>query len=346
MTFLTFVLIGLSALLTWVLPSVANSIQRIGGPDSVGAEFQYVLVCGPRWLFLAVVLGVLVVRDSFRWVNNNKGIQFLVVFGVHGAVGILSALALLCLREPDGLIRAGFWVFSMGVPIIIMVYAIAALDAPGVMTPVWARALMTAVGPLALVGCVLAVQIHWQWDRAARDKAEVSAREAREALAKRVAEFQTLPKNAPLIQWLPYVDAPDEEIRESAVRAVAARETLVPDLLALLKTEDRVVALRYMWLRMPDAPDILAEPTRDSIGQLAEWSGPRLEKHDPGDMRKIADACEASVVLADHFGSSGVDFRPVMSRLKASLGDHPSEWTDQVSQMVQGWLTEHTAKTP
>jgi hypothetical protein len=190
------------------------------------------------------------------------------------------------------------------------------------------------------------VQIIQREDRASRQQAEEGARPAREAHARRLAELKALPNDAPLIRWLAFLDEPDEDIREGAARSIAARPTLVADLAALLRTDDRVAALRYMWLRMGEAPDELAKPTRDSIGGLVEWSAEHSATRDPGSPDPIDDACEATVALADHFRDSGVDFHPAIVRLSVFLDEHPKESTERGRSLLHGWLNDHPGTTP
>jgi hypothetical protein len=346
MTLLTYLLIGVAALLTFVLPSLAGSLQALAGPDRAGSEMYYIFICAPRWLVLAVVLGVIVARGGFAWVSRHTIFQWLAVFAVHGAVGVLSALALLSLRGGEGLVHVGYCVFSIAVPVIVMLYAVLVLASPGVPMPSWARGLMVTVAAVTLVGGILAVEITDRTELAARQQAEDSARPAREARLRRLAELEALPKDAPLVRWLAFLDEPEEDVRESAVRSIAARPTLVADLAALLQTDDRVAALRYMWLRMPEAPDELARPTRDSIAGLVEWSRGRPATQDPASRPSIDDACEAAVALADHFRDSGVDFHPAIGRLSSFLDEHPSDWTERGRSLLHGWLNDHPGTTP
>lgn len=59
---------GLAALLF----VFASDMQRLAGPDQGGAEIQFLMLAIPRWLLLSIVLGGLIARGAFEWVNPSR----------------------------------------------------------------------------------------------------------------------------------------------------------------------------------------------------------------------------------------------------------------------------------
>src|SRR5262245_59897416 len=93
-------LLPLAALLTLPLFPLVDSLRRAAGPDRSGADIQFVFLCVPRWILLAIALMGLVPRGAFDWIPGPRG---LIVFALHLAMGIVSLGALLSIDRPSAL---------------------------------------------------------------------------------------------------------------------------------------------------------------------------------------------------------------------------------------------------
>src|SRR5689334_24430085 len=96
-TVVGFILIALAALLTLLLPPLAVSINQ--GHDAAAAGLQYFFVCIPRWLIVAIVLSLSIARGGFGWVSRSVAVQCLVVLALHVALGVVSGLSIIGMRD-------------------------------------------------------------------------------------------------------------------------------------------------------------------------------------------------------------------------------------------------------
>jgi hypothetical protein len=210
----------------------------------------------------------------------------------------------------------------------------------------------------------------WRFDRADRatqaaGQAAAQAERARWMQAQR-AKLQQMSPEAPLIDWLPWLDGSIEELVTPAVAAIRARPALTSELDAMLRSEDAPRALQFMWLWMPDPPVELAPAVRDAVVGLTPWAlrsletpantapltapGEQGDEYPPRRPVDLSSACQAAIVLADKYEATGLDFRgPVTALLRAletkalpeeQLG---SDATYQPRAYLRDWLARKEA---
>src|SRR5262245_4284949 len=80
------VLLTFAALLTiWL--GIFFCLPLPAGPDRAMMGITCFFLQTPRWICMAIVLGFCVARGALTW-PASRGLQFLVVFIVHGALGL------------------------------------------------------------------------------------------------------------------------------------------------------------------------------------------------------------------------------------------------------------------
>jgi hypothetical protein len=186
-------------------------------------------------------------------------------------------------------------------------------------------------------------------------RAYVSAREAEEqqAYQEKLSAFQALRIESPLRSWLAYTEDPADEIRSAAVDSIRGRPGLHQELAEILRSDEPLPALRWLWLWSPDRPEALARALHDAASGLPEWARRRFDDVDTANDADVGTACEARVVLVDGFRDSGLDFRPPIEALSAFLNSRalPEEQmsydrTYQARSMLQYWFNAHVADAP
>jgi hypothetical protein len=171
---------------------------------------------------------------------------------------------------------------------------------------------------------------------------------------------------APLAEWLPWLDGSIEELVTPAVNAIRARPALNQELEAMLRSDDAPRALQFTWLWMPDPPAELAPAVRDAIVALPPWAlrsldesrhagsgreaGADRDDYPPRRPVDLSSACQAAIVLADKYAETGLDFRgPIEDFLRAlesralpeeQLGSDP---TYQPRAYLRDWLARRAA---
>jgi hypothetical protein len=275
--------------------------------------------------------------------------QWLAVFALHGVSGALSIGSFVGLRFGPPLAHFGTWIFGYGMPVLLTVYVVAVLVAKGGPAPVWARALFGLAWIVTLVGGVIGGREYVKEKReeterrvkAAAEQRERDARRERverEAVEARMAALKALPPDADLRRFIEFISDGDFGVRETVATLILARPTLVPDLAALLQSEDRVLALKCIWWRLSEPPRDLAGPFHECIASMPDWTRRTLAVLDETHATEVNWACEAIVILADRFVGAGQDFRPAIARLSELLEKEYAFDGFRSRALLQDWL--------
>lgn len=121
-----------ATILTLLLFPIALANHHLAAADRAGADFQYLFVCGPRWMLLAAVLAVVLRRGGFDWLGRSRLASGSVVLVAHTGAGILSLLSLMTLQEGGATSFVGALVFALLVPILLMAYCGYCLRRPSI----------------------------------------------------------------------------------------------------------------------------------------------------------------------------------------------------------------------
>lgn len=120
-------LLAPAVILTLLLLPLAVATSPLTGAESAGVGMPLLWVCGPRWVLLALLLVVVVRREGFRWVSPSRTLAGMGVLGGHALVGFFSLLSLVSLTKGSGLAYGGVLLFSLGLPVLLMLYSAWAL---------------------------------------------------------------------------------------------------------------------------------------------------------------------------------------------------------------------------
>ena len=314
--------LALSVLLTLPLAPFVDSLRRLAGPDRTGAAFQYFIVCGPRWILMAVALFPLVSRGGFDWTHASRGVQGVLVFIVHVAMGVTSIWALFIAEQRSNPARQAWIPLSFVIPLVVAAFAAAAWNPElGVSPPLVRGALVSAAGLslLALVAGSVGAAVAGQ-RRARENEREQADRERlrHEHLAKMAA----LPADAPLEEWFRWIHGEDD-VESTARAAIKAHPRLGPELARLVRAEDKLLAREAMaffsYLHEPPPPEPL-EAVRDRLRGLVQAA--EALPPSPPDAREALFEREERIfngVLCalDVVRRAGLDLRPELRALAA-----------------------------
>lgn len=362
------VLVGLAGLVTALMVLAVSELRPVAGADAMGLVV-FPLVLSVRWLALAGALLIAVSRGGFAWLAPGRATQALVILAFHLAAGAASLASIFGAVGPHSAeLRPWAVVLSVVVPAAVIAAAAIALNA-GERTLVPPLAARVAGGVLLAVVAWGGVTL-WRFDRADRGEraASLAAAEAERArwMQTQRDTLQRMSPQAPLAEWLPWLDGSIEELVTPAVNAIRARPALNRELEAMLRSDDGPRALQFMWLWVPDPPAELAPAVRDAIVALPPWAlrsldesrqagpgrdaGPDGDDYPPRRPVDLSSACQAAIVLADKYADTGLDFRgPIEDFLRAleskalpeeQLGSDP---TYQPRAYLRDWLARRAA---
>src|SRR5262245_49755928 len=190
------------------------------GPDRAGIGIGCFMLQTPRWICLAVVLGMCVANGAFAWPSDRTA-QYVIVLVVHGLLGLgsiacgLAALAGSISVVPEWKIRV-LTLVPFAIPATQILFAAwflnpslrSSLDATTVRTgTTWTLAWLGVL--VVIFGSIGATA--WQQDRtdSARRQAENAAKARAEAEAKTNAEdegFRALTPESPVTDWFRFTE--------------------------------------------------------------------------------------------------------------------------------------------
>ena len=341
-----------AVVLTLVIYGFAHAPAPRYGPDAAGLELFYLMVCPVRWLLVAALLWFVLQRGGFAWISRQLLVAGGIVLVVHAAAGVLSIASFLGLRHGGTLAETGAWVFGYVMPIVLVGYSLALRVAPVGTTPLWVRAVAILIAVVTLGGSALGTREYQRGQaeeairRAAveREQAASAAQAAAEVQARTdsaLAAVRALPPDAPIASLLAYLRDPSTEVRDLAKQLVAARPRREEELAALLSTDDRVLALEYLWWHYETPPAALAEPFRASLESMPDWTERTLATPDEEHATLVNRACEAVVVLASAYKDAGLDLKGPIERLHTFITSRYGSENFRAPQLLDGWLSSH-----
>jgi hypothetical protein len=241
------------------------------------------------WILLLPVIAGSVFADAFDWLPiRRRWLQLTLVLGASVLIGILVVpCVLVAIGESAAVGRTedkhfgpvligGATIAATVVPLIVMACLAWLLDAPPLArhAALPRRISLTALALLALIGGVLGTDMLREEIAVTRETAARYQRMDDERAAMTRAGFAKLTDADPLRYWVGYTDrfTPDD-IRQAALRRLAARPTLEPDLIAALGSSDTELAddTFFVVAVIPFQPTAALEaPIRAWIGRLAD----------------------------------------------------------------------------
>ncbi len=336
MKILTVLLLVVAALCSlFMLPFVAD-LRPVMGADAMGLVGVFA-VMGLRWISLAAAIGLAVARGRLEWAGRTRRVRAAIAFSLHAGAGLASAGAIVVGTGPDSASVVGWaWVLSVLVPATLMVALASDVwrnehPAQAVAPWRWGAAALAAI--VVVGGGVL-----WTTDRARQAEVDAHLQAQASAAARedeaRLAALSAMSPDAPLGDWLPWLDVTDSRLLTPALAAVRARPRLTAELADMLRGPQAVRALRFLWLWMPEARPELAAPVRDALATLPAWAGRWLDTHHAGPEgtlpagtdafppRRVIDlssGCESAVVVAEAYDALQPGLRDPLNELLTTL---------------------------
>lgn len=358
-------LLGVAVLLSLPTALLVADARHAAGADAMGMVVVPMLLA-PRWLAIAAALAIASWRSTLGWIHPRRGPQAAMGIAWHALAGMASFASVLAAYGPHS---AAFkpWAFVLAVVVPLLAVAGTAASLNG-----WAstgaaarRSWRIAAGLVSLVvaaGGVAMARVEFadaRRARAAHEAAEVAGERWR---AEQQRKLDALSPEEPLRAWLPWLGVSHAEFREPALAAVRGRRALDDDLARMLRDEeDGPLALKFLWLWMPDTPASLAAPALDAIARLPTWAERELsrppaeadgalatalpDEFPPPVQVDLSDMAQASIVIADRFRGSGLDFVTPIRAFADVLDRHAlpedqlgSDRTYQPRAYLRQWL--------
>jgi hypothetical protein len=251
MTIVCNILIGLAVLITILLFVLKADAGRMAGPDK-GGEIVLFIIMGARWLLVAVVLAWCALAGRFDWIGGSTGTRVLVVLATHLGIGFISGLAMAAALSQVAGVRLGgaSAIGWAGLPILVMLIALAAADGRVLGREGGVRWLQAALGAIGAAGWLLAgalwvtTSIQTSRQRAesraamqAESDAQQSAWEAKQR--EEEAALEVMDRSLPLDQWIVMTHPQySERHQERAAELIAQRPRLVEELTEMLGRDD------------------------------------------------------------------------------------------------------------
>ena len=320
------------------------------GPSRGAMAFVMLQPVLLSWLLLAPVVIGAVFAGGFGWLRvHRRWLQLTVALGLWLLIAILT---LPCIAIAIGISAAvsdsdslAFGPLAKGssllvatlAPLILMAWLAWVINAPpakrGAMIP--GAAGLAALLPTVLTGGILgtgmlAEEIAIERSTAARDQQMVDERNVAVH-----SGFAQLTDADPLWKWAGYTDRfTPEDVRQPALRRLAARPTLEPDLIAALAAPDSgspdaaVDSERAFLLpaAIPFEPSAaLGEPLRARIARLAQEIRTLRQPGSSNDFDNYIDSwyeerlAAALVISKKIAGSAGVDLSDALRDLQSAV---------------------------
>lgn len=355
MTIVSYVMLAFALLATILFVPISATIRPLSGPDAMELAGLFFLSMA-RALALALALSVAAVHGGFAWIHPNRGVQWLAVMAALIAVAGMELWSVTAATSWYGTAaRPSVAAFAVVAPLLLLLLALSALDR-GRSVPVSAASLRWAAGALVLLLMAGGLDLGFK-NRAVtlerRVYAAAQAAEERRVHEEKLSAVRALGPASPLRSWLPYTADSDDEIREAVLDSIRARPKLNQELAEILRSEDPLPALRWLWLWSQDRPEALAHALHDAAAGLPAWAGRRLDDENSMNDPEVGTACEALVVLVDEFEGFGLDFRKPLEALAAFLDSRalPEEQmsydrTYQARSMLRYWFDAHASDAP
>ncbi len=330
----------------------------------VTGEYAMGLVVVPmlelvQWVLLTGALVLAARRERLSWLHHARSVPIVVGAAWLALLGVAATVAVFMAYDP---ITSPFRLWSVTLALVLPLFVVIVLGALVNSTNAlfdartW-RAIASALSLMLALGAGAMFRVAWaqkQQHEASRAVADSVQSDWETAQRKR---FAALSNDAPLIEWLPWLETSISELQQQALAAVRRRPTLTTELTSMLRSDRAPVALRFMWLWLPNPPVELAAPTRDAITTLSAWAERRLAapRTSPIDTTRetlslgphspevgLDEMAQAAIVLADAFRSSGLDFVAPIRSFNATLQQHAlpeSQLADDDTYQPRAYVT-------
>jgi len=257
--------LAVAALLqVWFSSLVFMSTLWSGWSDGPSRGAMVLVMLEPvalAWILLLAVIAGSVFADAFDWLPvRRRWLQLTLVIGASLLIGILGIPCVLVAiggsaavgQSEDkhfGLVLiGGATIAATVVPLVVMAWLAWLIDAPSLQrhAALPRRISLTALALMALLGGVLGTDMLREEIAVSRETAARYQRMDDERTAMTRAGFAKLTDADPLRNWVGYTDRTDrftpDNIRQAALRRLAARPTLEPDLIAALGSSNAELA--------------------------------------------------------------------------------------------------------
>jgi hypothetical protein len=309
------------------------------GPDRAMMGWACILLQTPRWICMALVLGICVARGAFAWPESGAA-QYAIVFAVHAALGvgaICASLGGLGMTSgiPDWLARL-LQLGAVLVPSIEIAFAAwflnpwlrKGLDGAALrhVTNSWLVAFGSTVAVFVLAGAAA-------WILSAADTAKRRGDyEAEQKVKQDAAEqeedrqFQALKPESPLSDWMAFLEYPHTDEHQRAAReAILKRPNLAEELSAEIASIDSRTSAKAMYFagQMSPPPADIAESVRKQahvVMDVAESIDPASSDSRNVLYAKVHRLANAVMAAALALCRTGVDLRPELHAMANACG--------------------------
>lgn len=351
------ILLAIAALLTaWL--GFSYLLPLPAGPDRAMIGLGCFFIQTPRWICLAIVLGLCVARGAFSW-PGDRAAQYLLIFTTHLLLGLGAICAGLAgLGMTAGVSTAMARILALAtvlVPAIQIAFAAWFLN-PSLHSNLDPEGLrrMTNIALLVFAGTVLffgaagarAYQLKcaYETERRAAFDADEKTREAQKAEAEN-KQFRALTPEAPLIDWILFLQSTTSQEHADVVRAaILQRPSLVADLRELISSRDA----RHAYEAMRFVSESRQPPveTVESVRERAREVVAIAHSIDPNDVNsrtllygKVGDLADGVRRAAWGLFRAGADLRPELRAISDACGprekDYPHEISDECDAMIK-----------
>jgi len=330
--------IAIAALLTISL-GIFYCMPLPPGPDRSMIGLVCVFAQTPRWICMAILLGLCVANGAFAW-PENRAAQYIVVFILHLAIGfgaICAGLAGLGVTSglPDWLSRI-LALSTIMVPSVQIVFAAWFLN-PGLHKGLDAAAIRYTTNTFLAVFtglvCVfslagVAASVMMTKDTKSRRHNYQQEQEARQRAQQEAEDnaFRALTAKSPLADWMAFLEYPNsEEHQRGALDVILKRPKLGEELSELIGSGDERLSVKAMYFvgRMFPPPVEVAEAVREQahlVTKIAEG----IDSDSPNSRNVLYEKvhARAHAVLAAARGlyRAHVDLRPELRQMAEVCG--------------------------
>ena len=334
------------------------------GPDRAGMGIQCFLVQVPRWICLAVVLGMCVAEGAFTWPAERPA-QYFVVLVTHALLGLGSILCAMVAMDQISGLPVPQWMIG------VLTFAPLVIPSTQILFAVWflnpslrnaldastARAFINyalgCFGVLVLLfGTVGASVAQSNWKYRARQMADYATRTKAQAEAQASAEeqaFRALTPQSPLIDWLRFTEASHaEQHRKAAREAILKRPTLAEDLSAGIASTNAQDSMMMMYFvgDLPTPPVEVVDAVRGkarAVVQIAQEIDPAATDSREALYERAHSLAAGVLAAAFGFQRAGVNITPELRAMADACRDRekapPRDIADNCERIIQYFAT-------
>ncbi len=342
--------LAVAALLqVWFASLVFMSAPWSGWSDGPSRGAMVLVMLEPvalAWILLLPVIAGSVFADAFDWLPvRRRWLQLTLVLGASVLIGILVIPCVLVAigesaavgqtedKHLGPVLIGGATIAATVVPLIGMAWLAWLIDAPPLSrhAALPRRISLTALALMALIGGILGTDMLREEIAVSRETAARYQRMDDERAATTRAGFGKLTDADPLRNWLGYTDRfTSDDIRQAALRRLAARPTLERDLIAALGSADTELADDTLLVvaAIPFQPSAALEaPIRTWIGRLADKIRTVRRTGEDSDYdtyvdRWFAERLAAALAVSKKMAeNAGVDLSEALRDLQSAIAE-------------------------